>query len=300
MKEVIFIDEFIIKNFLMNYLLLYIVHRFCRQKSGKWRLIAAAGVGALYVLVVFFPYLHAFYTVLMKFLVSVLMVVIAFIPNSFRDFFKKLLLFYIGAFLIGGCILGIFYLNKFKMGFDKGVLEINVPPAYIITGIIISIVIVKYAFDFYEVFYSREKSRVVLEIHLDKKECQVNAIVDTGNSLRDPITSSPVIVVYYKSIMSILPGDVVRNNREENSYDTLTKNIMESSLKSRIRIIPYKALGVENGILVGLKVDMVVSRFKLKSCIIDKPIIALCNQPISNDDEYQALAYPEIIKGCLK
>lgn len=300
MKEVIFIDEFILVNFLMNYLLLYTVYRFCRYKSSKWRLIAAAVIGACYVLVLFFPYLHLFYTVLMKFLVSVLMVVIAFIPYSFKDFLKKLLLFYIGAFLFGGCIIGIFYLDNFKMGFDKGDMIASVSLNYIIIGIIISIVIVKYAFDFYEVFYSKEKSRVILEIYLDEKECQVDAIVDTGNSLRDPITSSPVIVVYYKSIMSILPSDVGKNNKEENSYDALTKNIMESSLKSRVRIIPYKAIGVENGILVGLKVDLVISRFKLKSYTVDKPIIALCKQPISNDGEYQALAYPEIIKGCLK
>lgn len=298
MKEVIYVDVLLLENFLMNYLLLYIVYRFCRYKTSKWRLVISAAIGASYVLILFFPYLHLFYTTLMKFLVSVVMVVIAFNPQSFKVFFKNILHFYITAFSIGGCILGIFYLNNFEVGFENGAIFAGVTLNYIIIGTIISIVIVKYAFDFYEYFYSREKSRMDLEIHLDKKECHVNAIVDTGNSLRDPITSSPVIVVYYKSIIDILPGDVVQGNKEESSYDDLTKDIMESSLKSRIRIIPYKALGVENGILVGLKVDMIVSRFKLKSYTIDKPIIALCNQPISNDGEYQALAYPEIIKEC--
>lgn len=79
------------------------------------------------------------------------------------------------------------------------------------------------------------------------------------------------------------------------SYEIFKKRIMESELKSRIRIIPYKALGVENGVLIGIRMDLVISKHKSKTNVVKEPIIALYNKPISSSGDYQALTYPGII-----
>lgn len=298
MREVIYVDILILENFLINYLLLYIVDRFCRKNASRWRLMAAAGIGAVYVLVIFFPKLNIFCTLLMKLMMSMIMIIVSFLPQRLKDFIKELILFYLEAFIIGGCIFAIFYLSNFGPVYNKGILMVEVSPIYIILGSAAAIILVKFGFDYYEGFYIGEKSRVILQIYLNERRCDINALIDTGNSLKDPITNTPVIIAYYKSLVGILPEEMITAATDLGSND-LTNAFMESSLKSRMRIIPYKALGVENGILIGIKVDMVVMKSRNKSCEVMSPIIALSIQPISEDGDYQALAYPEIIKGCL-
>lgn len=300
MKQIVYVDVLVLENFFMNYLLLYIVNRFCRCNAKIWRIILAATIGALYVVIIFFPELHVFYSLIAKIIVSVIMIIVAFLPYCLRDFLKEFILFYIEAFIIGGCILGIFYLKNYNMGFDNGVFFMEVTPEYIICGSFISLIMVKFGFDYFDDFFSKEKNKVFLHIVMNKKECDIKALVDTGNSLKDPLTCTPVIIVYYKSIINILPEEIKRLITIEECYENLTREILNSSLKQRIRIIPYRALGVNNGILLGIKVDFIISRFRFKKSYIEKPVIALSNQPISNEDDYQALAYPEILRGVYK
>ncbi len=300
MKEVIFIDVLIIENFFMNYLLLYFINRFCRCRAKTWRIIVAAFIGAMYVLVVFYPGLHLFYSVLMKFMISLLMIVVAFSPHEIKRFIKITILFYLEAFIIGGFLLGIFYLTNRATEIINGTLyisSISASPEYIIFGSTIAIILVKFGFDYFEGYYINEKTKIELELILNQRRCCITALIDTGNSLRDPITNVPVIIVYYKSIVDILPDEIREVIINDYSYELIKGRVMESELKSRIRIIPYKALGVENGVLIGIRVDLAISTLKSKTNVVKEPIIALYNKPISNAGDYEALTYPGIIKG---
>lgn len=300
MKEVIYIDVLIIENFFMNYLLLYFINRFCKCRTKKWRLVIAAFIGALYVLVVFYPDLQIFYSVIMKYMISVLMIIIAFSPNELKKFLKILILFYLEAFIIGGFLLGILYLNNPTPEIINGVLfisRVSPSPEYIIIGSIVAIIFIKFGFDYFESYYANEKTMVEMEVVLNKRKCSFTALIDTGNSLKDPITNLPIIIVYYKTIIDILPDELREVILNDYSYEIFKKRIMDSELKSRIRIIPYKTLGVENGILIGIRMDLVTSKLKSKTNVVKEPIIALYNKPISNAGNYQALTYPGIIKG---
>lgn len=300
MKEVIFVDVLIIENFFMNYLLLYFINRFCRCRAKMWRIVAGAFIGAMYVLVVFYPDLHMFYSVLMKFMVSLLMIVVSFSPHELRRFIKITILFYIEAFIIGGFLLGIFYLTNRTTEIINGSLyikSVSASPEYIIIGSIIAVILVKFGFDYFEGYYINEKTKVELELVLNQRKCSIIALIDTGNSLRDPITNAPVIIVYYKSIIDVLPDELREVILKDYSYEIIKRRVMESELKSRIRIIPYKALGVENGVLIGIRMDLAVSRLKSRTNVVKEPIIALYNKPISNTGDYQALTYPGIIRG---
>jgi stage II sporulation protein GA (sporulation sigma-E factor processing peptidase) len=298
MKPVVYIDVLIFQNFFMNYLLLYITNRFCKCRAKGYRIALAAFVGALYVLIYFYPQLHVLYSMLMKFLVSALIIVIAFSPYKIIQFLKITIIFYITGFFIGGCIIAIMYLNNYNIEFINSVMVADSTIRYyIIVGSIVATVLVKLGFDYFENFYSMDKSQITIEIFLNKKSCSLNALIDTANSLRDPMTNAPVIVAYFKSIIDILPDDIKSEIEHNENYDATIKNIINSSLRTRIRMIPFKALGVENGMLTGIRADLAVARQKTKSRIVRQPVIALYESPVSNNDVYQALAYPEILRG---
>lgn len=297
MNSVVYLDVLVFENLFMNYLLLYVINRFCRCKSKPWRLGVASLVGALYVVILFFPGLHMLYSVIMKFMLSMVMIIIAFSPYKLREFIKILILFYLEAFAIAGSIFAIFFISNKNVGImDGAFLMDHISSTYIISGSLVAIILVKFGFDYFENYYSTEKNKIELDIFLNDKHCNIVALVDTGNSLKDPMTNVPVIVVYAKSIVDILPDDIKYEVLKEDNYSVLTKILLNSSLKSRIRVIPYKALGVENGLLTGIRVDMISAKFKTKTNIVREAIVALYNKPISSQGDYQALAYPEILK----
>lgn len=302
MKTIVYPDVLIIQNFFMNYLLLYLVNRMCSCRVKTWRIALAAFVGALYVLVVFLPDLRVLYSLIMKVLVSVLMIVIAFFPYKFSRFLKLFIIFYLEAFILGGCIIAIIYLSNYDIEFTNNVFVTgnSFIRNFIIAGSIIGILLVKIGFDYLEGYYSREGNMVSLEITINKGTSIIVALIDTGNSLKDPVTSAPVIVVYYKAILDIFPNEVKRTIKQGAGYHEVQKALMNSSYKSRIRAIPYKALGTNNGLLFGIRADKAVVRLKRKTYAVDNPIIGLYEDPLSSGGEYDGLIYPELIRGRYK
>lgn len=297
MKNVVYIDVLVFENFFMNYLLLYSINRFCRLRARGFRLAAAAFAGALYVLVVFFPELSGMFSMIMKFMVSLLMIIISFSPRSLRDFIKITILFYIEAFTMGGVIFGLFYFTNQQMNSVNGTFMINGFTAnYIIFGSIAAIILIKLGFDYFDNYYSGEKNRIRLQIILESRSCNVTALIDTGNSLRDPLTNEPVVIVYSKFIEDLMPEELRMLNTSGMDGTRLCESIITSSLKNRVRLIPFRALGVESGMLTAIKVDTIVAESKGKASVIQKPVIALYNKPFSSSGDYQALAYPEILK----
>jgi stage II sporulation protein GA (sporulation sigma-E factor processing peptidase) len=279
----------------MNYLLLYFANRFCKCNAKVYKLLISSAAGALYVFVIFYPGLQMFTSIIIKFVVSLIMLFIAFSQCSIKKFIKLTIIFYIEAFFIGGCTLGIYYFGK--QASYSSTMEIHISPEFFITSILIALLLIKLGFDFFDNYYRAEKNKIELQIVLDKKICTLTALIDTGNSLKDPLTNTPVVIVYFKAIYEILPDNFKSKIELGNDYTSIMELIMNSALKPRIRLLPFKALGTENGLLTGIKIDMLIAKAKNKTVVINNPVIALYDKPISAGDDYQALAYPEILKG---
>lgn len=291
--QVIYIDVLLLENALLNLLILYLVKRISRIERNNLYIAIASIVGALYVFIVFFPELKVFYSFTMKIAVSILMILIAFWPKDFKSFIRQILIFYGIAFFLGGSILSIFYLTNKNVGVNNGVLVLNrLSSRYLILGIIIGILMVKVAFDFVDRYFDIKNNTIDLGIVNNDINKRLRALIDTGNSLKDPITGNPVVVVDMEYILDIIPDeilDIVKNKKD-------ISNIENTDVVKRLRVIPYSALGVENGILMGYKVDFIYVYNKKNIGIIKNPILALYDKHLSSRGDYQAIAYPEIIK----
>ena len=86
---------------------------------------------------------------------------------------------------------------------------------------------------------SENEKNAVVKIILDNDTVEVNALLDSGNVLLDPMSASRVIIVK-RSVMRCLQNE---------------GNLMESAkYKTRIRLIPIRSVNGD-GILVGLRCD---------------------------------------------
>jgi stage II sporulation protein GA (sporulation sigma-E factor processing peptidase) len=297
-----YVDVLLVENFIINLVILNITARFSKIKTTKKKLALGAALGALYVLVVFFPSLEMLLTLAMKIAVSVLMVIIVFAPDRFKDFFKALAIFYIITFALGGAAFALFYLSG-QGKIMNGILYIsninNFPVSLLIMGIGLGYLLLVFCWDYIQNRIISDELIYDVIIELNNKKIEVNAILDTGNSLKDPISNLPVIVVEYEAIKQALPDKmsaIFNNSRDDISYEKLCNVLEKTDLLFKIRLIPFSTLGRQNGMLIGIKPDNV--RLTGKKCKreIKDVVIGICNNKISKTGEYKALLYPEILR----
>ena len=207
----IYIDILFMINFVINILIVEGCGLLINRETKWYKTLLAAFVGALYAVAVFFPNLTLLKSAVMKILVSGIMVGLAFKIKKKSAFLKVWCSFYLVSFIFGGAIIAIMSLTGIgaKTGaiISNGSIYFSLPWKMVLlsSGVVYLVL---------TVFSRIRKKRIsnkaverVLKIYINGKKIEMNAIIDTGNSLSDPITGCPVIVCEYDELKCILPKD---------------------------------------------------------------------------------------------
>ena len=136
-----------------------------------------------------------------------------------------------------------------------------------------------------------------LKVAFENGIIMLSALIDTGNSLYDPLTDSPVVVVEFNAIKNILPLEIqnIFDESIEDDLASVTQIVSSSKWLSRFRLIPFKSLGKENGMLIGFKPDYIEVGENTKIRGARNVIIGIYNRALSKNDNYNALLGPELI-----
>ena len=113
-------------------------------------------------------------------------------------------------------------------------------------------------------------------LHKEKRVC-MTALCDTGNTLRDPVSGLPVLVVDATAAYRLLG---LEESALRQPIETISRGIYPG-----LRLIPYSAVGQTAGMLLGLRVDQL--RF---NGICVEQIVAFAPQRIGRGEVYEALA----------
>ncbi|MEW9122312.1 MAG: sigma-E processing peptidase SpoIIGA [Thermotaleaceae bacterium] len=287
-----------IENLLMNWLILYLTSYFAKFKVPKLRIWIGAIVGALYAFVVFFPSLSFLYSTVMKIIASMFIIVVAFMPYQFKDFIKLLAIFYLISFMFGGAAFALFYFTDFNGLVSNGVFYIeNFPVRLLIYSGIISYILLKFCWEYIQVKISRNKVYIPISIEVGNQKSRLCALIDTGNSLQDPLSKYPVIIVEYTAIKELLPPCLqeLLSQSQEINLDLVSKSLQATDWISRFRVIPYKSLGKENGMLIGFKPDHVLLEENNGIKSITNIIVGIYTKELSVNGDYRALLHPDIL-----
>ena len=130
-----------------------------------------------------------------------------------------------------------------------------------------------------------------VKIVVNEKNISTKIIIDTGNFLKEPITKIPVIVLEKEILKGIIPEKILNN---------LDKIIVGSDLNieefsSRIRIIPFKSLGKENGILLGFRADKAIIELEENTITTNNIIIGIYDGYLNKFGKYHGLVGMDII-----
>lgn len=287
MQPVVYADVLFALNFGINFLLLWTTGKLAKNPVKLWRMAVGAALGALYAVLMFFPSLGLYYTILAKFLFSMCMVALSYKIERWKNFLVLLALFYMVSFTFGGAALGLFYFTDIGAAFgavvSNGVLYMNFPWEILLVSSAVAYAVISIGWRLYRRVVNGKNLILKLSLTVDEKSVSVDALLDTGNTLFDPLSGLPVVVAEKAAIAPILPSSLKEDAvvfREE----------LPENWRKRLRMIPFSSLGKEDGMMVGFKPDEAL----VDGEPIGEVIVALSPGTLSKEHQYFALLHPEM------
>ena len=96
----------------MNYIILCATGIVSKNKIRYLRLIMASLLGAIYSVVAYMKILEIYSNIVLKILLSVIIVYIAYNPQTVKKLWKTLVMFYLVSFVFGGVAFSLIYIIK--------------------------------------------------------------------------------------------------------------------------------------------------------------------------------------------
>ena len=286
---IIYADIVLMVNFIMNLTVLWGAGQLCGRKVRPWGLVGGAALMAgvhvgLMVLVV--------NTLVINLAASLGMIVLgvfcAFRPRGFGEWVRLVGMCYVVAFALGGMGMALFY---FAGQSGSPIAQQGLVASFSLNMLLASVAAFYIAVRLFRYVYAgalvRRQVFYDVYVHIDGCGTSFRALLDTGNSLRDPLSNSPVIIAELAAIAGLpeplceMMGGGIAEVQEEYG--------------PRLRLIPFRALGTENGILKGFRCDRVEICRNNERIVLNNAIIGVIQSKLGQ--AYQGLLNPEILAG---
>lgn len=290
MRNVVYIDVLFVLNLFINYFILLAAGRLLRVGVSRWRLFCGALLGGLYSLFIFIPDVNFLLSLAAKLIFSLSIVLAAFKNTSIRLFFKLLGSFYLINFAFAGIMMAIWFAFK-----PKGVL-INNGVVYFDVSLLtlaISTILCYLLMMLFSALLRRsapDSHYYDVVVNVKGMQIPVKGIVDTGNSLCDVFTDTPVMVVEYDLLQSALDEDI----KGFFSKSISLQEVSDDYWKPRLRIIPYSSVGRE-GLLPAFKPEEILIKDKNKVRKRKDVIVAVSRNALPKGD-FGALIHPRLVE----
>ena len=283
-----YLDIILIENMIMNYIILFATGVIIRIKTKTIRLLLASLLGSVYVIVLYIIPTSIYKNPIIKLMLSISMVYIGFMPKSFKKFVKIILIFYLTSFCFGGTAYYLLYnISPKQINNINGVLTGSYPIKIAVLGGIVGFIVINLSFKIVKNRINKNSIFYNIEIVINNKSCIVKVILDTGNLLIDPITSSPVIIVEKNAIREIIPEDIIKRLLESLKGNNV--NEISEEMKRRCRFIPFSSIEKTNGIIIGIKPDYIKIYEEDDEIIKKDVVVGISNSNISKNRTYSGL-----------
>lgn len=293
----IYIDIVLIENLIMNFIILLATGIVLKEKIKAVRLLLASLLGAIYSIVSYMSILKIYSNIFLKIILSIVIIYVAFNPQTMKKMWKDILIFYLTSFVFGGVAFALIYIVKPQDILMKNGLFLGTYPLKtIVLGAIIAFIIIVTAFTIMRNKITKKDMFCKVEIQINGKKIETTAMLDTGNLLKEPITNTPVIVVEHTLLYDCIPKEIL-NHLDEllgGEFDNISEKIKEEYM-AKLKFIPFSSLGKQNGMLLGIKAEFVKIKDGEREKEKDNVIVGIYNKSLTKRGEYRALLGIEMI-----
>lgn len=291
-----YIEDLLALNFFMNTSLLFLTARLMGRMVTKKRLLAGGFISALYSLAIFLPASAVIFSWVGKIIASVIVVVFTFKPQRLAELMRLCGAFFLTSFFLAGTIFALYFFSNAPAIIRGGVFYLETPrPGMLFGGVLIALSLMLAVWHFSERQRKRKSFQMSLVICEDKHRVKVNALVDTGNQLRDPFSGKPLCVASCKALYSLLP-EALAAAYEQGDDPVAALSTLESQQQTCFGIAPYRTL--ENvGMLVTYRPSLVLLEHGKFKEVRKDIVFALSTRPLSLDNDVEVLLHPFVLES---
>lgn len=275
---VVYIDVLFLLNLAVDYLLLLASARITGEAISRPRLALGALLGGAYAAALFLPGWGWLAHPLCKLCAGVLMALAGF--GASPRLFRLILVFFGASAALGGVVLALRLLGTGGLTLENGVLYTGFDIRLLLVTAILCYAALSLAFGRVARHGGRRRDLVSAQVIFGGKALTLTALIDTGNTLTDPVHNRPVMVAEARALKALLPEEV----DPADPVGSLAR-LEGDALRRRVNLLPYRAVGVEHGLLLAIRAD----RVSLGGREQEGLLVALSPTPVSDGGGYQAL-----------
>lgn len=282
MEQVIYADILVFFNTVITFILLLTTVLFTDSHPKPSRLIVSSLVGGVYSLLILAPSMNVFTVLAARTAMSVTLICIAFSPKKLRFFLKQFAVFMLCNFLYSGIVYSAYYLlapDYIRVNNGYAYYDISAVSLIVICSAVYACVyIIKKGI----LNKKKDDDIYIATLFYGEKEISVNALLDTGNSLRDVFTGSPVMILNREQAF-ILTGEMLGKTQIPEIGDL------------KIRLLPVKSIAGEK-LLQAFTVEKIIIRKDEKEYVSVRPAIAVTDDELGGE-RYSALFGRDFLQG---
>ncbi len=278
---VIYVDTLFLLNAIVDYLLLLAAARLAGEPLCRWRFALGAALGGLYAVVIFLPGLSFLAHPLCRLASAVLMLVISY--GKSRRLLRQGMLFVALTCAFGGGVVAIGLLGGTGLTLGHGVfysaldLKVVLLSAAVCYGVLTLV--------FQRLARHSGGELVNARLKLADRSVSFTALVDTGNTLTDPVSGRPVMVAEGERAGPLFPREHRPGPGDLTDPAAALTRLGTGAWRGRFRLLPYRSVGVDRGLLLAVRVD----GLELDGQGRGPALVALSPSPVSDGGGYQAL-----------
>lgn len=267
----VYVDAVFVLNFCVNYLLLRATARLGAAYAQKGRCALSAAIGAAYAVAVYLPQCRWLSLFSMKLVVAAVMLMTAF--GIKRSTLRLSAVFAALSLALCGAIFAVQSLQGKPFLYQNSLLYPVSFASLLLTAFALSLACrlllprLTHATD----------SVVPVTVCLQGKTVQLSALRDSGNTLVDPVSGGSVLTVHWTAAKKLMEETL--SAEDFASPATLALRLQHYAP----RLIPYRAVGVENGLLLAFPCQITMENRTRKG------LVAFSPTPLSDGGAYDAL-----------
>ena len=249
---VVYVDSVFTLNAVMDYLVVAAAAKLSGISLRRGRYLLAALFGGAYAVAVFLPGCGVLGSWLGKIAAGIIMAAIAFLGE--RRLLRLILLVFALSCALAGCVLALALLTDscvpmaggvFYTDVDVRVLLLAAGGAYLVLTVVFRAA----------ARHAVHGELVPVRLCLGRNVVELTALCDTGNTLRDPVTGSAVLVASRRALQPLWPDRLQRLLTEQHLQTPADLLLQLEGQGLRFRLLPYSAVGVSGGMLLAFRSD---------------------------------------------
>lgn len=280
---VIYADVLFLLNAVVDYLLLLVSARAAGAPLRRMRFVLGGAIGGVYAVAMFLPgfaflgrspYPAAF---------GLLMVLTAY--GITRLLVKQALIFLAVTCALGGGVLAIGMMDGAALSLGRNVIY-SLPDLKLVMLSAAGCFALLHLIAPYLCRHTRVGGELrEITFELLGRSLTLTAFCDSGNTLTDPNTGRTVPVAEGAALRVLFPPGLVPTHADLTDSPAGLYRLNRGGLKGRLCLLPYRAVGIERGVLLGVRMDCITVNRKRYEGVL----VALSPTPVSDGGGYHVL-----------